>query len=98
MTKSSTSGPRILIDARPLQGPSGARGIGSYVRGLLAGLLEQRFDHNVSLLVDGRLPAPSVPEGAFVAHAVRPRYRGRLRPVEGAATMGGRRPRVRPQL
>ena len=49
MTQTSTSGPRILIDARPLQGPSGARGIGSYVRGLLAGLLEQRFDHNVSL-------------------------------------------------
>ncbi|MDQ6744054.1 MAG: glycosyltransferase family 4 protein [Candidatus Dormibacteraeota bacterium] len=98
MTQTSLSGPRVLIDARPLQGPSGARGIGSYVRGLLAGLLEQGFDHNVSLLVDGRLPTPSVPEGAFVAHSVRPRYRGRFGLMEEAATMGGRLERIRPRL
>jgi glycosyltransferase involved in cell wall biosynthesis len=98
MTQTSISGPRVLIDARPLQGPSGARGIGSYVRGLLAGLLEQGFDHNVSLLVDARLPTPSGPEGAFVAHSVRPRYRGRFGLMEEAATMGGRLERIRPRL
>lgn len=98
MAQTSTSGPRVLIDARPLQGPSGIRGIGSYVRGLLAGMLEQRFDHNVSLLLDGRLPAPSVPEGNFVAHAVRPRYSGRFGLIEESATMGGRLERIRPRL
>jgi glycosyltransferase involved in cell wall biosynthesis len=96
MTQRSVSGPRVLIDARPLQGPSGTRGIGSYVRGLLAGLLEQGFDHHVSLLIDGRIPPPSVPEGAFVAHAVRPRYRGRFGLIEEAATMGGRLGSIRP--
>ncbi len=96
MAQTSVSGRRVLIDARPLQGPSGTRGIGSYVRGLLAGLLEQGFDHHVSLLIDGRLPAPSVPEGAFVAHAVRPRYRGRFGLIEEAATLGGRLGSIRP--
>src|SRR5438105_3040157 len=98
MAQKSQAGPRVLIDARPLQGPSSTRGIGSYVKGLLAGMLELGFDRHVSLLVDGRLPAPSVPEGGFVAHAVRPRYRGRFGLVEEAATMGGRLQRIRPKL
>jgi glycosyltransferase involved in cell wall biosynthesis len=89
---------RLLVDARPLQGPSAARGIGSYVRGLLAGLLEQGFDHHVSLLIDARFPAPSVPQGAFVAHAVHPRYRGRFGLIEEAATLGGRLQRIQPAL
>jgi glycosyltransferase involved in cell wall biosynthesis len=98
MTQRSSTAPRILIDARPLQGPSGGRGIGSYVRGLLAGFLEHGFDRHVSLLIDGRLPAPSVPQGAFVAHAIRPRYRDRFGLIEEAATLGGRLERIRPAL
>jgi glycosyltransferase involved in cell wall biosynthesis len=98
MTETSAAQPRILVDARPLQGPGGTRGIGSYVRGLLAGLLEQGFDRHVSLLIDGRLPAPEVPKGAFVAHAVRPRYRGRFGLVEEAATLAGKLQRIRPAL
>jgi glycosyltransferase involved in cell wall biosynthesis len=89
---------RVLIDARPLQGPNGGRGIGSYVKGLLSGLLEHGLDGHVSLLVDGRLPAPSVPEGAFVAHAIKPRYRGRFGLIEEAATMSGRLQRIHPAL
>jgi hypothetical protein len=33
-------GSTVLIDARPLQGASATRGIGTYVRGLLGGLLD----------------------------------------------------------
>jgi glycosyltransferase involved in cell wall biosynthesis len=91
-------GARVLVDARPLQGPSAARGIGSYLRGLLSGLLEIGFDRNVALLIDGRLPTPMVPAGAFVAHAVRPRYRGRLGLLEEAATLGAALEQIRPAL
>ena len=91
-------GARVLIDARPLQGPSGARGIGSYLRGLLSGLLELDFDRHVALLIDGRLAAPEVPAGAFVANAIRPRYSGRLGLVEEAVTLGASLERIRPAL
>ena len=91
-------GARVLIDARPLQGPSGARGIGSYLRGLLSGLLELGFDRHVALLIDGRLAAPEVPAGAFVANAIRPRYSGRLGLVEEAVTLGAGLERIRPAL
>jgi glycosyltransferase involved in cell wall biosynthesis len=88
----------VLIDARPLQGASAGRGIGSYLRGLLAGLLEKGFDSHVSLLVDGRLPAPTVPQGGFVAHAIQPRYSGRFGLLEEAATLRSRLQRIRPAL
>ena len=50
-----TADGRILIDARPLQGPDAVRGIGSYVRGLLAGMIEVGFDRRAALLVDAGL-------------------------------------------
>ena len=89
---------RVLIDARPLQGASALRGIGSYVRGLLTGLLEEGFDGHVALLLDGRLPPPPLPSGRFVAYNIRPRYAGRLGLVEEAATLGGRLERIRPAV
>lgn len=79
---------RVLIDARPLQGGDARRGIGSYVRGLLAGLWEEGFDRHTALLVDGDLPPPEVPAGGFVACPVRRRYRGRLGLLEEAAQLG----------
>ena len=36
--------PSVLLDMRPLQGPSSARGVGAYARGLLSGLIENGFD------------------------------------------------------
>lgn len=89
---------RVLIDARPLQGPDAVRGIGSYVRGLLSGLLEEGFDRHVALLLDGRLPAPSLPQGDLVAYSIRPRYRGRLGLLEEAATLGAQLERIGPAL
>ncbi len=89
---------RVLIDARPLQGEDAKRGIGTYVRGLLAGLLEEGFDDRVALLIDLREPAPEVPAGGFVAYGVRPRYRGRLGLWEEAVTMGRKLTLIQPDL
>ncbi|MDQ6900024.1 MAG: glycosyltransferase family 4 protein [Candidatus Dormibacteraeota bacterium] len=89
---------RVLIDARPLQGEDAKRGIGTYVRGLLAGLLEEGYDDRVALLIDLRQPAPEVPAGAFVAYGVRPRYNGRLGLWEEAVAMGRKLTQIQPQL
>ena len=89
---------RVLIDARPLQGSSALRGIGSYVRGLVTGLLEEEFDGQVALLLDARLPTPPLPPGRFVAYTIRPRYRGRLGLVEEAATLARRLERIQPAV
>jgi glycosyltransferase involved in cell wall biosynthesis len=89
---------RVLVDARPLQGPDAVRGIGSYVRGLLAGFLEVGFDRRTALLLDAGLPPPALPPSDFVAYSVRRRYSGRFGLVEEAATMGGKLRRVRPAL
>lgn len=89
---------RVLIDARPLQGPDAVRGIGSYVRGLLAGILETGFDGRAALLLDARLPPPELPSSDFVAFSVRGRYTGRLGLLEEAAMLGGKLERIRPAL
>ncbi len=41
----------VLIDGRPLQGDSAARGIGTYLRGLLEGMAAISFSAQVSLLL-----------------------------------------------
>src|SRR5262245_56726899 len=79
---------KVLLDARPLQGADSQRGKGSYVRGLIAGLLEEGFDGRTGLLFDAGLPLPPIPHGNLVAYTVRPRYRGRLGLVEEAAILG----------
>jgi len=88
----------VLVDARALQGADAQRGIGSYVRGLILGLREERFDSCTALLFDGRLPVPPVPSGDFVAYTVRRRYNGRLGRVEEAVVMGSDLARIRPAV
>lgn len=91
-----TAGGRVLLDVRPLQGLDRVRGIGTYVRGLLAGLTEEGFDDHLGLLVDGRERLPDLPRGKFIAFAVRPRYRGRAALVEEAVTMPRKLARIHP--
>jgi len=40
---------------RALQGPSAGRGVGSYAKGLLKGLIAEGFDSNLTLLLDAGL-------------------------------------------
>ncbi len=89
---------RVLLDARPLQDAHAQRGIGSYVRGLIAGLLDQGFDGRTALLFDAAVPQPPLPEGDWIAYRVRRRYRDRLGLIEEAATMSADLRRLRPAL
>jgi len=49
---------RVLIDGRPLQGPTRSRGVGHYVRDLIRGFHETEAPPNVSVLVSRRAAAP----------------------------------------
>ncbi len=48
---------RILLDGRPLQGATGKRGVGRYVRDLALGLLQAPGGHEVDLLYNPRREA-----------------------------------------
>src|SRR5712664_2590024 len=62
VTKRSKGG-SVLLDMRPLQGPSAARGVGTYAAGLLGGLIAEGFDSRLTLLLDSGLEEPSLPKG-----------------------------------
>ena len=49
----------VLIDARPLQGDSASRGIGTYLRGLLEGMGEIGFASRVSVLISRGAAEPT---------------------------------------
>ena len=49
----------VLIDARPLQGDSASRGIGTYLRGLLDGMAGIGFAPQVAVLLGGGAPEPN---------------------------------------
>lgn len=89
---------RVLMDARPLQGASSLRGMGSYVRGLLGGLIGEGFDDRLALLLDGGMPLPQLPEGDYVVFTVRRRYRGRFAPYEDATALPGELEGLSPEL
>jgi glycosyltransferase involved in cell wall biosynthesis len=84
----SNGGPSVLLDMRPLQGPSASRGIGAYAAGLLGGLISMGFDSNLTLLLDVAFPEPSLPSGAFKLAGSRRRYHGRLSAYEEAVALG----------
>jgi alpha-1,3-rhamnosyl/mannosyltransferase len=90
--------PQVLIDARPLQGPSALRGIGTYVRGLLGGLVEEGFATQLALLLDRGLPDPELPVRGLSAYVVRRRYHGRFATYEDAVALGGDLRRIQPRL
>jgi alpha-1,3-rhamnosyl/mannosyltransferase len=89
---------QVLIDARPLQGPSALRGIGTYVRGLLGGLAEEGFAGRLALLLDRDLPDPELPVRGLPAYVVRRRYHGRFATYEDAVALGGDLRRIQPRL
>ncbi|MGH7869590.1 MAG: glycosyltransferase family 4 protein, partial [Candidatus Dormibacteraceae bacterium] len=84
--------------ARPLQGPSQFRGIGTYFRGLFTALLSEGYGSELALLMDRDLPLPELPEGDYVIFRVRRRYHGRFAPYEDAVMLPGELLRIQPRL
>jgi glycosyltransferase involved in cell wall biosynthesis len=83
---------------RPLQGPSAGRGVGSYAKGLLKGLIAEGFDSKLTLLLGAGLPEPSLPPGAYQLAGSRRRYHGQLAAYEEAVAMGSDLARIKPDL
>src|SRR5260370_21030457 len=88
----------VLLDMRPLQGPSAARGVGTYAAGLLGGLIAEGFDSRLTLLLDAGLPEPQLPPGGYGLAGSRPRYHGLLSGYEEAVAPRATLPRIKPDL
>jgi glycosyltransferase involved in cell wall biosynthesis len=97
-TGKSIAGPSVLLDLRPLQGPSSTRGVGTYARGLLNGLISVGFDSNLTLLLDADLPEPALPAGAYRLAGSRRRYHGHLSGYEEAVALGSDLQRIGPDI
>ena len=98
LTRRSKSGPAVLLDMRPLQGPSAARGVGTYAVGLLNGLIAEGFDSSLTLLLDADLPEPSLPSGRYRLAGSRRRYHGQLSAYEEAVALGTDLQRIGPDV
>jgi glycosyltransferase involved in cell wall biosynthesis len=94
----SSTGQSVLLDMRPLQGPSASRGVGSYARGLLKGLIAEGFDSRLSLLLDAGLEEPELPPGAYRLAGSRRRYHGQLAGYEEAVALRSDLERIAPGL
>lgn len=90
--------PSVLLDVRPLQGPSAKRGVGSYATGLLKGLIAEGFDSNLTLLLDARLSEPELPPGAYKLAGSRRRYKGNFAAYEEAVALGQDLERIGPDV
>ena len=88
----------VLLDMRPLQGPSAGRGVGSYAKGLLGGLIAEGFDSRLTLLLDAGLDEPSLPPGGYKLVGSRRRYHGQLAAYEEAVALGADLARIRPAV
>src|SRR5258708_8826903 len=81
---------------RPLRGPSAGRGVGSYARGLLGGLIAEGFDSNLTLLLDAVRDEPTLPPGRDQLAGSRRRYHGQLAGYEEAVALRAHLERIRP--
>jgi glycosyltransferase involved in cell wall biosynthesis len=94
----SSGKPSVLLDVRPLQGPSAKRGVGSYATGLLNGLVAEGFDPHLTLLVDARQPDPALPAGTFRMVRTRRRYSGNFAAYEEAVALQADLQRIHPDV
>ena len=83
---------------RPLQGPSAGRGVGSYAKGLLGGLIAEGFDSRLTLLLDAGFDEPPLPPGRYQLAGSRRRYHGQLAAYEEAVALRADLERIRPSL
>jgi glycosyltransferase involved in cell wall biosynthesis len=93
-----SNGKSVLLDMRPLQGPSAVRGVGSYARGLLKGLIAEGFDSHLTLLLDVAFDEPDLPPGAYRLAGSRRRYHGQLAGYEEAVALRSDLERIKPDL
>ncbi|MDQ6879035.1 MAG: glycosyltransferase family 4 protein [Candidatus Dormibacteraeota bacterium] len=96
--RSGARRPSVLLDMRPLQGPSAVRGVGTYAAGLLQGLISAGYDPNLTLLLDAALPEPRLPVGSYRIARSRRRYHGQLSGYEEAVALGADLQRIAPDL
>ena len=90
--------PSVLLDMRPLQGPSASRGVGAYARGLLKGLVKAGFDTNLTLLLDVAFDAPALPVGRYRLAGCRRRSHGQLAAYEDAVALTAALERIAPDV
>jgi len=90
--------PSVLLDMRPLQGPSAGRGVGAYARGLLKGLIAAGFDSQLTLLLDVAFDAPALPVGAYGLAGCRRRSHGQLAAYEDAVVLNRDIQRIGPDI
>lgn len=83
---------------RPLQGPSSARGVGAYARGLLSGFIEVGFDSHLTLLLDAGFDTPALPVGAYKLAGCRRRSYGQLAAYEDAVALNADIERIGPDV
>src|SRR2546430_494413 len=88
--------PTVLLDMRPLQGPSGGRGVGAYARGLLGGLIRAGFDSHMTLLLDVAFDEPELPPGGYRLAGCRRRSHGQLAAYEDAVALTADIQRIAP--
>ena len=88
----------MLLDMRPLQGPSGGRGIGAYARGLLGGLIRAGFDSHLTLLLDVAFDEPALPPGDYRLAGCRRRSHGQLAAYEDAVALTADIQRIAPDV
>src|SRR5437879_11606645 len=101
LVNSSRSGagrPSVLLDMRPLQGPSAVRGVGAYAKGLLKGLIRAGFDSNLTLLLDVDYDSPALPVGQYRVAACRRRSHGQLAAYEDAVALTSDIQRIGPDV
>ena len=96
--RDGSDGPLVLLDMRPLQGPSAGRGVGSYAKGLLKGLIAEGFDSRLTLLLDAGFDEPPLPPGDYRLAGSRRRYHGQLAAYEEAVALRADLERIRPSL
>ena len=90
---------RLLLDGRPLQGPSAVRGIGSYERGLVAGLREVGGNVDIALLLGtGAEPDEVQRYRLYVAASRLPVLHPTLQPLADPMLVAAALRRVRPTL
>src|SRR5256885_4205286 len=90
--------PTVLLDMRPVQGPSGGRGVGAYARGLLGGLIRAGFDSHMTLLLDVAFDEPDLPPGGYRLAGCRRRSHGQLAAYEDAVALTADIQRIAPDV